>query len=297
MLELYRRIWSATGRAQLVLIVLSLAIAALAAAPLQFQKDIVNGLGGSIDRRQLVMLCAGYLAVLIASSGLKFVLRYRSSVLSESVIRRIREVIYKNREGAKAWTTDQRGTLVTMIAAEAEEVGRFAGMAIASPLVQMGTLVSVVGYVAANQPVLGLFLVAVVVPQAVIVLTLQKFVNERVAKRVRILRHATGSITAGEVNGIAQGVLDDFDQIFETRRQVFKLKLSMKLALNILNGLGTVGIMLIGGFLVLNGQTDIGSVVASLSALARIIGPWMEVIAFYRELSAVRVKFELLLMA
>lgn len=297
MLELYRRIWSATGRAQLVLIVLSLAIAALAAAPLQFQKDIVNGLGGSIDRRQLVMLCAGYLAVLVASSGLKFVLRYRSSVLSESVIRRIREVIYKNREGAKAWTTDQRGTLVTMIAAEAEEVGRFAGMAIASPLVQMGTLVSVVAYVAANQPVLGLFLIAVVVPQAVIVLTLQKFVNERVAKRVRILRHATGSIAAGEVNGIAQGVLDDFDQIFETRRQVFKLKLSMKLALNILNGLGTVGIMLIGGFLVLNGQTDIGSVVASLSALTRIIGPWMEVIAFYRELSAVRVKFELLLMA
>lgn len=297
MLELYRRIWNATGQEQILLIVLSLAVAALAAVPLQFQKDIINGLSGTIDRRQLVMLCAGYLAVLVASSGLKFALRYKSSILSESVIRRIRETIYKDRDGVEVWASDKRGTLVTMIAAEAEEVGQFAGAAIASPLLQLGTLFSVVAYIVATQPVLGLFLVGVVVPQAVIVLTLQKFVNERVARRVRILRHATGSIAASEVSRIEQAVLDDFDQIYETRRQVYKLKLSMKLALNIINGLGTVGIMMIGGFLVLNGHADIGSIVAALSALTRIVGPWTELVAFYRDLSAVRVKFELLLKA
>ena len=78
---------------------------------------------------------------------------------------------------------------------------------------------------------------------------------------------------------------------------MFKLKLSMKFALSIINGLGTVGILLIGGLLVLNGESDIGSVVASVSALARIIGPWKELIAFYRVLSAARVKFELLPLA
>ncbi len=92
-------------------------------------------------------------------------------------------------------------------------------------------------------------------------------------------------------------MLDDFDEIYETRRQVFKLKLSIKLVLNIINGLGTVGILLIGGFLVIDGKSDIGSVVAALSAMARMMEPWKELITFYRDLSAVRVKFELLLTA
>jgi ABC-type multidrug transport system fused ATPase/permease subunit len=269
-------------------------VAALAAVPLQFQKDIINGLDEMIEQHQLVMLCAGYLAVLVMSSGLKFALQYKSSTLSESVIRRIRETLYRRRTAEES-TGDERGTLVTMIAAEAEEVGQFAGAAIASPLMQLGTLFSVIAYITATQPFLGLILVAVIVPQIVIVLTLQRHINDRIGKLVKILRHATGMITAAEVSRIQQDVLDKFDEIYETHRQVFMFKLSMKFALNIINGLGTVGILLLGGVLVLNGKTDIGSVVASLSALARIIGPWKELIAFYRELSAVRVKFELLI--
>jgi hypothetical protein len=41
--------------------------------------------------------------------------------------------------------TPKRGTLVTMLAAEAETVGAFAG--IASPLVQLGTLISVIAFI------------------------------------------------------------------------------------------------------------------------------------------------------
>lgn len=296
-LELYKRIWNVTGREQILLIVLSLVVAGLAAAPLQFQKDIINGLGATMDERHLVTLCAGYLGVLALSSALKFVLRYRSSILSEAVIRRVRETVYRNLAGDEAWAGDKRGTMVTMIAAEAEEVGQFAGGAIASPLLQLGTLISVVVYIATTQPLLGLFLVAVVVPQAVIVLMLQKRVNDRVGRRVKILRRATGAITAEKVGQIGQDVLDDFDEIYETRRQVFRLKLSIKLVLNIINGLGTVGILMIGGFLVIDGKSDIGSVVAALSAMTRIMEPWKELITFYRDLSAVRVKFELLLTA
>lgn len=132
MSELYRRIWIVTGRSQILLIVLSVGVAALAAVPLQFQKDIINGLSGSIDRRQLIMLCAGYLTVLVISSGLKFALQYRSSIMGGSVIRRIRERLYTDAGGSEAWTRDKRGTLVTMIGSEAEEVGQFVGGAIAA---------------------------------------------------------------------------------------------------------------------------------------------------------------------
>jgi len=295
MLELYRRIWKVTGREQILLIGLSLAVAALAAVPLQYQKDIINGLGADMNKHKLITLCAAYLGVLLLNSGLKFVMNYRSSILSESVIRRIRKLVYNERHDYIASGTDERGKLVTIIAAEAEDVGKFAGESISSPVLQLGTLVSVTGYIAWTQPFLGLFLLGVIFPQAVIVLTLQKFVNERVGKRVKTLRHATSEITNNDIEQMQQAILDDFDDIYETRRGIYSLKCSMKLALNGINGLGTVGILLLGGFLMMAGKSDIGSIVASLSALGRINDPWRELIVFYRQLSAVRVRFDLLM--
>ena len=295
MFELYKRIWNATGRSQILLIILALAVAALAAVPLQYQKDIINGLGEAMSKQQLITLCAGYLGILLLNSGLKFVMNYRSSILSESVIQKIRKRIYNERDDYIASGADGRGKLVTIIAAEAEDVGKFAGEAIVSPVLQLGTLVSVTSYIAWTQPLLGLFLLGVIFPQAVIVLTLQRFVNERVRKRVKALRHATIEITNKDIKQTQQTILDDFDEIYETRRGIYAFKFSMKFALNVINGLGTVGILLLGGFLFMDGKTDIGSIVASLSALGRINDPWHELVAFYRQLSAVRIRFDLLL--
>lgn len=297
MLLLYKGIWNASARAQFPIIALSLVVAALAAVPLQFQKNIVNWLATGTQPRELVFLCAGYLGILIFNSGLRFAMRFRITMLGESLIRRIRKTAYQDHSGDKAPEEDKRETLVTIVASEAEEVGRFAGEAFASPLLQLGTLVSVMAFVAATQPYLGLFILCVVLPQAIIVLSLQKAINRRIANRIRLLRRASAALGPSHIKETRQAVLDDFDQIYEGRRQSSRIKLSMKFALNIINGVGTVGILLIGGLLFLDGRTDIGSVVASLTALARINEPWRALIAYYRELSAVRVKYDLLVNA
>ena len=49
-----------------------------------------------------------------------------------------------------------------------------------------------------------------------------------------------------------------------------------------------------GGWLVLRGQSDVGTVVASLTGLTRIEGPWRDLVSFFRSASTVRVKYELL---
>lgn len=297
MLDLYKGIWNASARAQILLIALSLAVAALAAVPLQFQKSIINGLSTGTQQRQLIMLCAGYLGILALNSSLRFAMRFRSATLGESLIRRIRKNAYREHSGENAPDEDSRATLITVIVSEAEEVGRFAGEAIASPLLQVGTLISVVAFVVATQPFLGLLLIAVVLPQAIIVLSLQKAINRRIAVRIKLLRRASAALGPDQITKTQKSVLEDFDRIYDGRRQTFSIKLSMKFALNIITGIGTVGILLIGGLLYLHGKTDIGSVVASLSALVRINEPWRGLIAFYRELSAVRVKFDLLVNA
>ena len=137
MLALYRAVWRATGRQQVFLIVLSLVVAALAAAPLKFQQLVVNGLVRDGGTSRLAWLCAGLLAVVLLSAALKFALNLNLSAVGERVVRLIRERLYANSVAAAAIPAPdlpKRGTLVTMLSAEAETVGSFAGAAIAAPL-------------------------------------------------------------------------------------------------------------------------------------------------------------------
>lgn len=296
MLRFYKQIWHYTGPSQVSLILLSLLVAALAAVPLQFQKDIINSLKPDLIIEDIFILCLGYLAIIITSNVLKFLLNYKSSVLGERTVKVIRQRVYSAQHSKLEQVRDP-GTLTTIIAAEAEEVGRFVGAAIANPLLQVGTLVAIISYVALTQPYLGFFLVLIVAPQAAIVLILQKKVNSSVRKRTLVLRGATSAIsseTLKNVQDVQADILADFDHIYTVRRKIFRLKLSMKFGMNLLNGIGLVGILMIGGVLMMNKGTDIGTVIASLAALDRINDPWRQLLNFYKELSSVRVKFDLI---
>jgi hypothetical protein len=72
-----------------------------------------------------------------------------------------------------------------MLSAESEAVGAFAGSAIASPLMQLGTLISVIAFIFASQPWLGVLALGIVVPQAGIVVAVQRHINHRVRERVQ----------------------------------------------------------------------------------------------------------------
>jgi ABC-type bacteriocin/lantibiotic exporter with double-glycine peptidase domain len=298
--ELYRAVWRVTGQEQILLIVLSLLVAGLAAVPLKFQQLAINSLVERGDVRTLAWLCAGFVAAILLSAVLKFLLGLRLSVVGERVILLIRERLYANQVVDVARDPDTatpRGTLVTMLAAEAEVVGAFAGSAIATPLLQLGTLASVIGFIVLSQPWLGILALAVVVPQAAIVLGIQHRINLRARERVQSLRDASERISRSDLARIEAEVLADFEAIYSTRRRIFMLKLSSKMALSAISALGKVGILFLGGWLVLQGRSDVGTIVASLSGLARIEGPWRDLVSFFRSASTVRVKYAMLLPA
>lgn len=297
MVQLYAAIWRVTGGRQVILIALSLAIAALAAVPLSYQKDIVNGLTDvNLERTELIYLCVGMAAMILLSLALKWLMGYRASILGEDVTRFLRNRIYLRATEIDP-AQDGRpkgGTLATMISAEAEELGKFTGSAFSEPVVQIGTLISVVGFIVVTQPFLGLIALSMIVPQIVLVLGTQRQVNRLVGERVRILRRATDDSLASSLVAINQSVLDNFDRIYETRHKIFIWKLSTKFVLSSINGMGTVGVLALGGAFVLEGKTDVGTVVAATIGLGRLQGPTGFLIAFYRQVSATRVKFELL---
>lgn len=294
MLQFYRAIWRLSARRQIVLILLSISVAALAAAPLKFQQDIINGLGENrASKEELIWLCAGMLAVILLSLSLKWLMGFRANMLGEDTIRFLRRYILGVylETGAKSEETGQSAAMIT---AEAEELGKFFGSAFSEPVVQIGTLISVIGFIASTQPGLGLIACLVIVPQVVIVLYTQVRVNALLSERVRILRRATGHVTGGEAAKLEQQVLQEFDEIFDTRRRIFHWKLSTKFLLSAINGAGTVLVLMLGGAMVLRGITDVGTVVAAVMGLGRLQAPTAFLIAFYRQVSATRVKFELL---
>lgn len=293
MLQLYAAIWRVSGPRQILLIVLSVCIAALAAVPLGFQKEIINQLtAGGMVVSHLYLLGAGMMATILLSLGLKWLMGYRSGVLGEDLIRLLRSRLVQVTASGAAQVPS--GTLSTAVSAEAEELGKFAGGAFSEPVVQIGTLISVIGFIASTQPVLGSIALALIVPQIAIVLASQRVVNRLVAERVQVLRNSTNTLTSGDIQAEEALVLQAFDRIYDTRRRMFLWKLSAKFLLSAINGLGSVFVLILGGSLVLKGQTDVGTVVAATIGLTRIQGPTAFLIAFYRQVSANRVKFELM---
>jgi ABC-type bacteriocin/lantibiotic exporter with double-glycine peptidase domain len=297
MLEFYRAIWRATWRRQIVLIVLSLAVAALAAAPLKFQQEIINHMVAGGVWTTLVWLCAGFLGVVVLSGLLKFANNYLVSRSGELAVRYIRDRLYTRAVDGNTAAPIPRGTLVTILAAESEGVGTFAGTAIATPVMQLGTLASVVSFMAASSWILGAIALGVVLPQMIIVLVMQPRINREVKRRTQRLRRASDQISMSDLSQVEQQVVDDFDEVMRIRFRIFRLKLSVKLLQSVLSACGMAAVLLIGGWYVIEGRTDTGTVVAALAGLARIEGPWRELVAFYRLASTMRVSYELIVRA
>lgn len=291
MIQLYSTIWRVSGRRQFILILLSLAVAGLSAVPLSYQKEIINALThAKIDSPSLFVMCAEMMGVILLSLTLKWLVSYRSGTLGEDIIRLLRKRLYLDNANGKSIP---KGTLTTTISAEAEELGKFTGGAFSDPVVQLGTLVAVIGYIASSQPGLGVIALAMITPQVIIILATQRKVNELVAKRVRILRGATNRIVKEDDGEDASTIEEEFDAIFETRRRMFIWKLSTKFVISALNAVATVAVLVLGGWLVLEGRTDVGTVVAATMGLSRLQAPTSFLIAFYRQVSAARVKFDL----
>ena len=306
MRELYSYVWRSSASQQIVLIILAIMAAVLAAAPLELQRHIINTLAGHERVERLGWLCGGYLIAALIISGLKNILNIRSAGLGEWMIRSLRGNIFSNsshlgpNETLDETVTDKSGTVVTMISSEAEAVGKFVGDCISTPVVQAGTLLSVLSYMLYTEPLLGLVVLFIAVPQLVIVPLIQRRINAHTRVRARTLRQAgdlvVDNIRRGSesVSSLKTEVGKTFATIYDVRLSIFKLKFGLKFLVSALQSLGVFTLLFAGGIMVLDGRTEIGIVVAFISGLDRVLDPWRELIAFVRSTSAAKVQFDLI---
>jgi ABC-type bacteriocin/lantibiotic exporter with double-glycine peptidase domain len=75
---------------------------------------------------------------------------------------------------------------------------------------------------------------------------------------------------------------------------IYKIKFTMNFMMNLMTQMGYAGIFALGGYFVVTGKTEIGTVVAFVSGLSKINDPWGDLVNWYRDLRVTQVKYGLI---
>ena len=305
--SLYKYIIQKSGRAQILAVVLTLALVPLATVPLDLQRRMLNDAveGGSLNL--LVQLGLLYLAAIIVSDTLKYAMNRVRGRISAQVTHALRHSVYYcvyTVVKPESWKHNahhgvDEGAVVSMLSSEVEKLGGFAGQAISQPVLQIGTAIVVIGYMLIIEPLVAGVALALYAPQLFIVPWLQGKINELALTRavyVRKLGAFVVELAEGEAigNDVPDPFLSITNDIFAVRLRIEKLKWLMKALNNFLMKLGPFGIIAFGGYMVMQGELEVGVIVAFISGFERLGGPMRDTIAFYRQVSDAHMKYALL---
>jgi ABC-type multidrug transport system fused ATPase/permease subunit len=292
-------VWRLSARHQIALSCLSVVVFLMSAAPLEIQRRIVNDAFRGGQLRPILALALLYLAVAATEGLIKLGMNVYRSWVSENAVRTLRLDVEALLVGLQPAATapGALGVETSMMLNEVEPIGGFVGVSLSEPLLQGGLLVTVFGYMALIQPTMALVAMAVFLPQAAFVPIIQRAINRRVAQRVTALRAvSTAMVTAG---GPAQNPGPEalIDQIFALNMGIFKLKFSMNFLMNLLHHAGTAAVLAVGGWYVVQGTTEVGTVVAFISGLSKVNDPWGDIVNWFRDLTATATKYALIALA
>lgn len=307
--SLYAYIWRATRRDQLRICLLIALVTPLAMVPLELQRRIVDLAVGKSELWLLAVLGFAYLAVILIQGGLKYVLNLTKGRVLEIVTRDLRIRTLRRVQGQHGSTGTIRhsavedGTIVSMLAAESEEIGGFASESLAVPLLQIGTIAWVVGYLIWVEPKIAVLAVFIYAPQAILVPRMQKVINRLARKRTSLIRKlghqaiiTNGFDDAGALKRQTHARIL-IQQIFRARIAIYRHKFFLTFLGNFLDSLGPIIVLVVGGYLVIRGQTDISTLVVFISGFQRLSDPWDQLVNFYRTVSNTRVTYDLVVRA
>ena len=295
--SLFALSWRLSAPDQIWLSLLAVAVALLDTAPIEVQRRMVNHAIKESGLRSILMLAATYAGIVLVQGIVKLLSNIYRGWVSEHGVRTLRGFISTIHEQAGTAQADaeHQGTQISMIVAESEPIGAFIGESFSEPLLQAGIIVAVVGYLIYLQPVISLVLLAVYVPQLVFVPLIQRAINERAQARIATLREASAGVIDSEHSATIE---DDqearFAHVFHLNMGVYKLKYSMNFLMNLCHQLGIAAILAVGGWFVVVGKIEIGTVVAFISGLRTVKDPWDDLTTWFQTAMVTRARYRLL---
>ena len=305
MRELYRYIWKVSGRQQVLLSVLAAGLFLIQLVPLELQRRIINDATAHADFRIITWLCVAYAFVVLTQGGLKLALNVYKGSVSEAANQRLRleaqpsaKPEAKAPDPAQAGPKEEEGVAISIIVSEVEVVGGFIASSFSEPVLNVGILLSVLGYMLYTQPLLALVAVGLFCPQFLFIPLLQKAINKRTEARIKTMRAMSVDIVneAAARDGVREETTfrQRVAEIYRLNMEIFYRKYGMTFLMNLLQHLGTIGILGFGSWLLLHGRTEMGTIVAFISGINRMNDPWSDLVNFFRDLTNAVIRFKLI---
>ncbi len=142
--------WIVGGHAKLKIWLLITAVVSvlIRIIPLEMQKRIVNQAISLKAFDQLLIYCGIYLAAVLCASALKFAISYLQTLIGQRVLADMRKALYRHVLSLPLsfFMKTQPGMVVQSFVSEIATAGDFVGMAVATPLISVLSLVAFTAY-------------------------------------------------------------------------------------------------------------------------------------------------------
>jgi len=280
---------------QLLLLLIILFLVFLRVLPLEIQKRLINEVLSQKNTQLLVYYCLIYLGAVVCASLLKFTMNALQTHIGQRVMTDMRRELYSHilKLPLSVFRRIQAGSVSSSIITELAPTSNFVGMAVSVPLSNILTLVAFAVYLIWLNPLLGVITLSIYPIALFVIPMLQSRVNSANRERVEGTRkvadqitesisgvhevHAHGSFWTeeGKFNALAEN-------LFRIRITWTLYRYGVKVLNNLFVGVGPIIVFILGGYLMIQGKIELGSIVAFLSAQEKLYDPWKELIDFYQ---------------
>lgn len=305
--SLFSTVLRYSRRQQALMILVSLIAMPILYLTLELPKQIVNNaldsgrfpiaiLGQEFDQVAfLMLLCGLYLLAIILNGLNKYGLNVFKGYVAGRFLRRFRLLVYRQ------WRSDpdfgNQSEIVPILAQEVEPIGGFAADVLTLPILQGGTLLTILFFMFVQDPVLGAAALTVLPIQLVLLPKLQRRVNALSRTRIKEVRQLgrqlSDQLRERQVN--SAGLLPasaSFRELEHVRRKIFRLKFFIKALNNFLTSLTPFLFYSLGGYFVIEGRITLGALVAVLAAHKDFSAPLKELFNYYQTLEDTRIRYQ-----
>jgi ABC-type bacteriocin/lantibiotic exporter with double-glycine peptidase domain len=232
----------------------------------------------------------------IVSIGInKYVLNVFKGYVAERFLRRFRLLV--NRQWRNDPVARDKSEIVPILAQEVEPVGGFAADVLTLPILQGGTLATILLFMFIQDPVLGAAALTVLPIQLVLLPKLQRRVNVLSRSRIQEVRQL-GRELSDQLRDSQNGqwglvsTSSSFRELEHVRRRIFRLKYFIKALNNFLTALTPFLFYSLGGYFVIEGRISLGALVAVLAAHKDFSAPLKELFRYYQTLEDTRIRYQ-----
>jgi ABC-type multidrug transport system fused ATPase/permease subunit len=293
--SLFSWVLPGNGKLQVALVVLISVTVFARVLPLEMQKRIVNEAIKLRKMDLLLIYCGIYLVSVLLASGLKYMITLIQTRISENVLANMRKELFAHilTLPLNFYRKAQPGMVVSALVTELTSAGSFVGLAISAPVINIMTLLAFAGYLIFLNPILAIISLALYPMILIIIPILQRGANTANKQRVdstRTISSLIGEAISGihEIQGNGTFRMENrrfgkmVDEMLKIRILWTLYKQGVKVTNNFFVSLGPFVIFILGGYLAMQGQLELGAMVAFLSAQEKLYDPWKELIEFYQ---------------